>query len=179
MSNDLIFIVLWVLVFVILWAIVVYNNIISAINSAEETKSTIDVMLKNRFDLLPNLVAVVKWYTKHEAETLEKIAALRTWNNDIELDWAIGSAIKNVFAVAEWYPDLKANENFHMLQLQIEAMEDKLQAARRTYNAAVKHLLDNTMMFPNNLMANTMTIPKFTMFEAEASEKGNPGIKNL
>jgi LemA protein len=75
--------------FIAIWAIISYNSIISAINSAEETKSSIDVMLKNRFDLLPNLVATVKQYAKHEADTLEKITALRTGTNDIQLDGQI------------------------------------------------------------------------------------------
>jgi LemA protein len=148
-------------------------------NSAKETKSSIDVMLKNRFDLLPNLVATVKGYMKHEAEVLEKLTAMRTWANDIQLDNQVWWAIKTIFAVAENYPNLKANENFLLLQVQIGAIEDKLQAARRTYNAAVKYLLDKKMMFPSNIIASNMDIPEFPMFEATTEERLNPWVAGL
>lgn len=179
MSSNLLFIVIWIIAFILLWAIVSYNGLISAINSAKETKSSIDVMLKNRFDLLPNLVATVKQYMNHEADTLEKLTAQRTGTNDVELDGQVTNAVRNLLAVAENYPDLKASTNFNTLQLQIEWIEDRLQAARRTYNAAVKHLMDKKMMFPSNLIANTMNIPEFPMFEAAESEKINPQVGDL
>ena len=179
MTNTYIFILVGTIAFILIRWVISYNTIISAINSAKETKSTIDVMLKNRFDLLPNLVAVVKWYTKHEAEVLEKITSLRTWSNDMQLDGQLGGAIRNIFAVAENYPDLKANQNFLTLQIQIAAIEDKLQAARRTYNAAVKYLLDKKMMFPSNIIANSIDIPEFPMFEATIEERVNPWVDAL
>lgn len=179
MTPNALFISIWVIAFILLWAIVSYNGIIWAINGAKETKSSIDVMLKNRFDLLPNLVATVKQYMWHEADTLEKLTSLRTWSNDVELDGQVSSALKNLLAVAENYPDLKASTNFNTLQLQIEGIEDRLQAARRTYNAAVKHLMDKTMMFPGSLIASTMTIPAFPMFEAMETEKENPQVWDL
>lgn len=179
MSPNSMFILIWIIAFILLRAIISYNGLISAINSAKETKSSIDVMLKNRFDLLPNLVATVKQYMHHEADTLEKLTAQRTGANDIELDGQVTSAVKNLLAVAENYPDLKASTNFNTLQLQIEGIEDRLQAARRTYNAAVKHLLDKRMMFPSNLIAGMMTIPEFPMFEATETEKVNPQVGDL
>ncbi len=179
MDNNTALILITIIVLVIIWAIVVYNNIIRSINSAKETKSTIDVMLKNRFDLLPNLVSVVKKYMIYEVETLEKITLLRTGSNDISLDWQLSAALKNIIAVAENYPELKASQNFNTLQLQIEWIEDKLQAARRTYNASVKKLFDTTMMFPWNLIALQMNIPEFEMFEVSNEEKANPDVNKL
>ena len=97
----------------------------------------------------------------------------------MQLDGQLGGAIRNIFAVAENYPDLKANQNFLTLQIQIAAIEDKLQAARRTYNAAVKYLLDKKMMFPSNIIANSIAIPEFPMFEATTEERANPGVDAL
>ena len=179
MSPNILFIVIGIIAFILLRAVVSYNGLISAINSAKETKSSIDVMLKNRFDLLPNLIATVKQYMNHEADTLEKLTSQRTWTNDVELDGQVTNAVKNLLAVAENYPDLKASTNFNTLQLQIEGIEDRLQAARRTYNAAVKHLLDKKMMFPSNLIANSMNIPEFPMFEVVETEKINPQVGDL
>lgn len=136
-------------------------------------------MLKNRFDLLPNLVATVKQYMGHEADTLENLTKMRTGANDMELDGQVSSAVKNLLVVAENYPDLKASTNFNTLQLQIEWIEDKLQASRRTYNAAVKHLLDAKMMFPGSLIASQMSIPEFPMFEVAANEAVNPQVSEL
>lgn len=136
-------------------------------------------MLKNRFDLLPNLVATVKQYMGHEADTLENLTKMRTGANDMELDGQVSSAVKNLLVVAENYPDLKASTNFNTLQLQIEWIEDKLQASRRTYNAAVKQLLDAKMMFPGSLIASKMSIPEFPMFEVAANEAVNPQVSEL
>ena len=168
-----------IIIFLIIRIIIVYNNIIWSINGARESKSSVDVMLKNRYDLLPNLISVVKKYMIYEADTLEKITKLRTWTNDVSLDTQISSAIKTILALAENYPDLKASNNFNTLQLQIEWIEDKLQASRRTYNAAVKKLLDTTMMFPWNLIALQMNIPEFEMFEVSNEEKANPDVNKL
>lgn len=179
MTPTIIFIIWAIVLFLLIWIVSSYNTLISAINSAKETKSSIDVMLKNRFDLLPNLVATVKEYMQHEAETLQKLTELRTWANDEELDGQVTSALKSLLVVAENYPDLKASTNFNTLQLQIEWIEDKLQAARRTYNAAVKYLMDRTMMFPSNIIANMMTIPTFQLFEVAESEKANPNVTEL
>ncbi len=179
MSPNILFIIIGFIAFILLRAVVFYNGIIWAINSAKETKSSIDVMLKNRFDLLPNLVATVKQYMWHEADILEKLTAQRTGSNDVELDGQVSSAVKNLLVVAENYPNLKASTNFNTLQLQIEGIEDRLQAARRTYNAAVKHLLDKKMMFPGNLIAGMVNIPDFPMFEVVETEKANLQVWNL
>ncbi|MBP7007493.1 LemA family protein [Patescibacteria group bacterium] len=101
------------------------------------------------------------------------MTAQRTGSNDVELDGQVSSAVKNLLVVAENYPNLKASTNFNTLQLQIEGIEDRLQAARRTYNAAVKHLLDKKMMFPGNLIAGMVNIPDFPMFEVVETEKAN------
>ena len=103
MTNNFVFIAGWALLLLILWIIFTYNGIISAINAAKEAKSSIDVMLKNRFDLLPNLVATVKEYMWHEADTLEKLTQMRTWTNDMELDGQVSSAVKNLLVVAELF----------------------------------------------------------------------------
>lgn len=141
-------------------------------------------MLKNRFDLIPNIIASVKQYMKHEENILTKVTKLRTqminadngskeyfdaWNQ-------ISGALKTIFAVAENYPDLKSNTNFLELQRQLERMEDKLQAARRSYNAAVKDFRNRKEQFPSNIVAGFMVLPRYEMYEIDQAETKNPSV---
>ncbi len=174
----IIYVVLGFLVLVILWVIATYNRFISLINRAKEAWSDIDVQLKRRYDLIPNLVSTVKGYATHESSAFEKVTAARTaamgasgLEEKGKAELGLASALKSVFAIAEAYPELKANQNFHSLQNELSDTENKIQAARRFYNGNVRDL--NTMMeqFPANAIAGMFKFGKMEFFELEADEQ--------
>lgn len=148
-------------VIILIFVIKLYNNIISKKNAIENSASDIQVQLKMRYDLVNNLVQVVKWYAIYEKSTLEKITALRSsfWNiNSIEqlknLDQNITSWIQWIFAIAENYPQLKADKNFLLLQNQLQDIETTISWARRYYNATLKGYNNSIQMFPWSLVAS-------------------------
>ena len=188
MDNNILYIILVGIVFFAVLAIWIYNSLISAKNNAEESKSAIDTVFQNRYDLIPNLVEVVKQYAKHEKETLEGVVKMRSnlvdswWEPTKErfaeenmLSWTM----KSIFALSENYPDLKADKSFIQLQNQWTEIEDRLQGARRAYNAAVKALRNKKEMFPSNIIAWMMTLPVYDMFEADEVAKVTPKAKDL
>lgn len=167
-----------VLLLLFLWA--TYNGLVKTNVRVEEAWSDITVQLKRRMDLIPNLVSTVKGYAKHEAETLEKVVAQRS--NAIggsvaetaETENMLSGALKSLFAVAESYPDLKANQNFLQLQEELVDTEDKIQASRRFYNGAVRELNTKVQIFPTNIFAGMLGFKKREFFEVEdraAAEK--------
>lgn len=159
--------------------VVMYNGIIGAKNNAAESFSAIDTVLQNRYDLIPNLVEVVKQYASHESGTLKEVTDLRSKllsNHDasperFQQENALYSGMKSIFAIAENYPDLKASANFLELQEQWSEIEDRLQGARRAYNAAAKELQNKKEMFPTNVVAGMMNVPAYPMYEAEEAAK--------
>jgi LemA protein len=154
-----------------LWA--TYNSLVKTNIRAEEAWSDITVQLKRRMDLIPNLVESVKGYAKHEAQTLEKVVAQRSnaiggsVEETAQTDNMISGALKSLFAVAESYPDLKANQNFLQLQEELVDTENKVQAARRFYNGAVRDLNTKIQVFPTNLFAGMLGFKKREFFEVE------------
>lgn len=162
-----------VLLLIFLWA--TYNGLVKTNVRVDEAWSDITVQLKRRLDLIPNLVNTVKGYAKHEAEVLEKIAAERAGavkgNGSVQeaaqAENALTGALKSVFAVAESNPDLKANQNFLQLQEELVDAEDKIQAARRFYNGAVRELNTKVQVFPTNIFANMLGFKKRDFFEVE------------
>jgi len=181
-------IIILILIWFGIFFMFVYNTIISTKNRVEETKSTIDVYLQNRYDLIPNLVEVVKKYAEHEKWLLEEVTKLRselvkqTWEftedrfkKENMLTWAL----KSIFAVSENYPDLKANQNFIALQNQWTEIEDNIAAARRTYNSAVKDLRDKKQMIPYNIIANMIKLPDYDYFKADSEAKVRLNAKEL
>lgn len=145
---------------VVLWLIYVFNSLISLLNRADNAWADIDVQLKRRYDLVPNLVEVVKGYAKHERGTFEKVAAARaaaqmssTPDQKNQTETALASGILTLFALAEAYPQLKANEEFLHLQNNLAEIENALQGARRYYNAVVRDLNTKLQVFPNNAVA--------------------------
>ena len=169
----ILWIVVGVVVLVLLFVWATYNGLVKTNVRAEEAWSDITVQMKRRFDLIPNLVKTVKGYAKHEAQTLEKVTKART---DVmsgspaeaaKADNQITEALKSVFAVAESYPDLKANQNFLQLQDELVDTEDKIQAARRFYNGAVRELNTKVQMFPTNIFANMLGFKKREFFEVD------------
>ncbi len=162
----------------IIYAIMTYNGIINAKNSVKESFSAIDTVLQNRYDLIPNLVEVVKQYAAHESGVLSKVTEMRSklLSGGQSADAgrfadenALQSTMKSIFAIAENYPELKASANFLELQTQWSEMEDRMQGARRAYNAAVKELDNKKQMFPSNIVAGMMTIEPYAMYEADES----------
>ena len=154
---------------ILLICIISYNLLVSKRNQAENAFATIDVMLKKRFDLIPNLVTIAKQYAEHEKEVFSKIAQMRSMNyakmsdtDKMELDNNFNKAEERLLVIAENYPELKASENFLQLQRTLNETEEQLAAARRTYNAAVTDYNNSVQSFPSNLIANSF---KFTRKE--------------
>ena len=160
-----------VLLLLFLWA--TYNSLVKTNIRVEEAWSDITVQLKRRLDLIPNLVSTVKGYAKHEAETLEKVVEQRSnaiggsVKETAETEDMLSGALKSLFAVAESYPDLKANQNFLQLQDELVDTEDKIQASRRFYNGAVRELNTKVQVFPTNIFAGMLGFKKREFFEVE------------
>lgn len=160
-----------VIVVACLYLMTCYNGLVQLKNKVEEAFSTMDVYLKKRFDLVPNLVATVKGYAKHEAETLEKVIGMRsgakTTAEQIEAEKQMTTAIRNVMVTVERYPELKANENFMNLQHQLRSLEEDIANSRRYYNGTVRQFNDKVMMFPSNLVAGAFHFEKQPMYEVD------------
>jgi LemA protein len=171
------YIVLIILVVVVFWAIFAYNRFVTLINRAKEAWSDIDVQLKRRYDLIPNLVNTVKGYATHESDAFENVTKARAQamgaQNIVDkgkTENVLTSALKTVFAVAEAYPDLKANQNFLSLQTELSDTENKIQASRRFYNGNVRDLNIATDSFPSNVISNIFHFVKMEMFTLDESE---------
>jgi len=165
-------IIIAVAVVIILWFIGTYNGLITRRNHVSESWSDIDVQLKRRYDLIPNLMESVKGYMTHERETLEKVTAARTvamgaktMTEHAKSENMITEALKSVFAVAENYPDLKASQNFLQLQDELSDTENKIQAARRFYNSNVMDYNTKIQSVPSNIVAGMFTFTAREFFE--------------
>jgi LemA protein len=167
-------ITLWILIAVVvvilLWLVLAYNGLVQTRNRAQEAYSDIDVQLKRRYDLIPNLVESVKGYASHEKTVFEDVTKARsnamqaTGADKAGAENQLSGALKSLFAVAENYPDLKANQNFLQLQGEITDTEDKIQAARRFYNGMVRDLNTKIQVFPTNVFANMLGFTKMDFF---------------
>ncbi|MFA5330481.1 MAG: LemA family protein [Prolixibacteraceae bacterium] len=181
-------IVILVIVFVIfLIFFSVYNNLTRKKNQVFNAFGTIDVQLKNRYDLIPNLVATVQQYTTHEKDLLTKITELRSKamnsgtspEEKVHVDNQISSSLSGLMVAVENYPNLKASENFINLQRTLNEVESQIAAARRTYNAAVTDYNNAIQMFPGNLLAGMMQLSAKEVFAATEAERSNVNVKNL
>lgn len=182
--NTVLLILLGVVVAIVLWVIAVYNGLITLRNRTEEAWSDIDVQLKRRYDLIPNLVETVKGYATHEQQTFEKVIQARSAamgaqsiEDKAKAENALSQTLKSIFALAENYPDLKASQNFLQLQDDLRDTEDKIQAARRFYNANVRDFNTKIQVFPNNLIAAQLKFKKFEFFDIDEAERANPQVK--
>lgn len=171
MSTPLI-IFLAVVAVIVLWIIFAYNRFVTFINRVKESWADIDVQLKRRYDLIPNLVNSVKGYVTHERGTLEKVTEARTkamqagtMGEHGRAENMLSEALKSLFAVSENYPDLKANQNFLELQRELSDTENKIQAARRFYNTNVRDLNTKVDSFPANVIASVFKFKKSDFFE--------------
>ena len=169
---------------VVLWIIAIYNGLIKLKNRTDEAWSDIDVQLKRRYDLIPNLIETVKGYAAHEKEVFEKVTEARTSAmsatapaDKTQAENMLSGALKSLFAVAEAYPDLKANQNFLELQRELTDTENKIMAARRFYNGNVRDFNTKLQIFPTNIIAGILKFTKREFFEAEEGEKTLPKVK--
>lgn len=179
MLETILLILLGVLIFggllLVLWGISVYNSLITLRNNADEAFSTMDVFLKKRYDLIPNLVETVKGYTKHESETLEKVVKARNLamgassaQEKIASEANLSSELKNLISVVvEQYPDLKANQNFIDLQNQLKTIETEIANSRKYYNGAVKVYNVKREIFPSSVVAGMFKFEKKALFEVD------------
>ena len=173
--------ILFILVVLIaLWLAFTYNSLVRLRNRAQEAWADINVQLKRRYDLIPNLVETVKGYASHEKQVLENVTKARsqamqaTGSAKAGAENQLSSTLKSLFAVAENYPDLKANQNFSKLQDELTDTEDKLQAARRFYNGQVRDLNTKRETFPTNLMANAFGFAKMDFFGSVSDAERAP-----
>lgn len=180
---DILTIIIIIVAAIILWVISVYNRLIVLKNRVKEAWSDIDVQLKRRYNLIPNLVNTVKGYATHERELFEKVTKARTFAMEAgtmkerqEAENALSSTLKSLFAVAENYPDLKASNNFLELQRELRDTEDKIQASRRFYNTNVRDFNTKIETFPTNIMAGMLNFKKWEFFEAAEGEKAVPEV---
>jgi LemA protein len=161
----------------------IYNKLVRLRNGAEEAFESINVFLKQRYDLIPNLVNTIKGYTQYESGTLEKIVQLRSQAMNAggkdggASEMALSSALKSVFALAENYPDLKASNDFMQLQETLTGLEESIQRARRYYNASARDLNDAVEVFPNNLIAGPFGFGRMTYFEVSEVETQNVKVQ--
>ena len=167
-------VILAVIVIIGLWAVSLYNKLVSKRTLVKEAWSGIDVSLKKRYDLLPNLVETVKGYAAHEKSTLEEVTRYRTASMNAgstaekaQAESGLTRALGSLFAVAENYPDLKANENFRQLQVELSAIENNLESARRYYNGTVRENNILVESFPSNIVAGMFKFEKSEFFEIE------------
>lgn len=177
-------IIVVVLVIIGLWLAGTYNKLVRKRNNAKEGFSTMDVYLKKRFDMIPNLVETVKGYASHERETLEavmkarsQVATAGTFNQKVEHENMLTGALGRLFAVAENYPDLKANQNFLNLQEQLKSVEQDIANARKFYNGTVKDLNNSIEQFPSNIVAGLFHFEKMPMFEINEESRENVQVK--
>jgi LemA protein len=178
-------IVLGVVVLLVIWAIVSYNSLVSLREQVRAAWAQIDVVLKRRHDLIPNLVETVKGYASHERDTLERVIAARnaavaapTPSAAVAAEGQLSGALRQLFAVAEAYPDLKANANFMQLQSELTASENQISSFRQSYNALVQRYNTAMLSFPTNLMAGPFGFTAQPFFEVQdAAQREAPVVK--
>ena len=171
-------IIVFLVLIIVIYALKAYNGFIRMVNKIDEAYATMDVYLKKRYDLIPNLVNTVKGYAAHEQETLDKVIKARaaaqgaaTVEDKIAGENALSGTLKTLFAVAQAYPDLKANTNFINLQQQLQNIEGEIANSRKYYNAVVRDYNTKTQVFPSSIIAGMFKFEKKTMFEITNSEE--------
>ena len=177
-------IVLGILIVVILFVVTSYNRLVVLRNRVKDQWAQIDVQLKRRFDLIPNLVETVKGYTKHESETLENVIKARntflsatTPDAEMEADGELTKAITKLFALTDSYPELKANTNFIELQTELRQTEEKIASSRQFYNDTVLTYNNKIEVIPTNIVASLFNFKREAFFEAQEKERENVQVK--
>lgn len=180
----MLYVILIIFVAIIIYVLVLYNSFIKLDNKVEEAFSIMDVYLKKRWDLIPNLVETVKSYSKHEKETLSKVIDLRnntyddlSNNEKIRKNEVLSNSINKIIALAESYPDLKASSNYKDLSDKLTKVNDEIANSRKYYNGCVRIYNNKVEMFPNNIFAKLFGYKSKLMFEASDEEKKNINVK--
>ena len=177
--DTIILMTLVVIAILIILIIKEYNKIIKLQNKVKSSESGIDIYLNQRFDLIPNLVECVKGYAKHEKQLLENITKQRTEyakNQNLKKAGELNKSLNKVIAIAENYPELKANELYTNLSNNLISIEDEIANSRKYYNGTVRNFNNKIQMFPNNILAKLFRFKEFKMFEANAEKKNNVGV---
>jgi len=177
-----VWVIVGVIVVLLLIVVVIYNSLIRSRNRVDNAWSQIDVQLKRRYDLIPNLVETVKGYAAHERQTLEAVTAARAGaisaqksgnvQEQAQAENVLSGALKSLFAVSEAYPDLKANQNFLQLQEELTSTEDRIAYSRQFYNDSVLNYNNSIQVFPKNVLAGMFNFEKREFFEGEAEAQG-------
>ena len=177
------YIVVGIIVIILLYALITYNNLVKLNNSLKEAFGTMDVYLKKRWDLIPNLVETVKGYASHEENTLKEVINLRnkaydnmSSNEKIKTNQAVSKDINKLMIIAENYPDLKASQNFQDLTKQLAKTEEDIANARKYYNAVTEQFNNKVEMFPSNIFAKLFGYKHQDMFEIESNQRENVKI---
>ncbi len=176
----MIYLIIGVIALLVIYVLVTYNGFVRMKNRVDESFSTMDIYLKKRWDLIPNIVETVKGYAKHEKSTLSEVIKLRNGAYDnmssdekIKANQQLSKGITKIMALAEQYPVLKANENFKDLSTQLTKIEDEIANSRKYYNGTVREFNDKVQMFPGNIVANIFGYKAKVMFEANEEERKN------
>lgn len=171
---PILYIVLAIIVIILIWLVAKYNGFVTLRTRAQEAWADIDVQLKRRYDLIPNLVNTVKGYATHESTAFEKVTEARARamqagspSEKADAENQLSGTLKSLFAISEAYPELKANTNFLALQQELSDTENKIQAARRFYNGNVRDLNAGIQMFPGNIIASMFGFTKMDFFQLE------------
>ncbi len=166
-----------------LWLIFTFNRLVTLKNRVQEALGDIEVQLKRRYDLIPNLVNTVKGYAKHEESVFTQVTQARsramqatTTGEHAQAEQALSQTLKSLFAVAESYPDLKASDNFRHLQTELVDAEDKIQASRRFYNSQTRDFNTKLQLFPTNLIANLLGFTAYAFYDAPAEADATPHV---
>ena len=177
-------VVIAIIVLIAIYVLVQYNSFVKLNNRVREAFSTMDVYLKKRWDLIPNIVETVKDYAKHESQVLEDIVKLRNSSYDkmslsdkIETNQQLSGELSKIMAVAESYPDLKASQNYSDLINQLSKIEDEIANSRKYYNAVVRNLNTKVEMFPSNLIAKMFNFKTLKMIESKETERNNVNVQ--
>ncbi|NLY03628.1 MAG: LemA family protein [Campylobacter sp.] len=184
--STIITIILILIASVVLWGVGIYNLLISKRNQVKNIRAGVDTQLKKRYDLIPNLVATVKEYMKHEKETLSEITSLRSRAmstkdraEEFDLNNQLSKLLSGINVAIEAYPELKASQNVMHLQETLTETEEQISAARRAYNSSVMSLNNAIEMFPSNIIASMFNFKKDLFFEIEEGEKTAPNISEM
>ena len=181
MQNYFLWIIIGVPALILLWAVFAYNRFVRLVNQAKEAWSDIEVQMKRRYDLIPNVVETVKGYAAHERNVLENVTKARTQamgaqsiEDHAKAENVLAGTLKTLFAVAEGYPDLKANANFLDLQRELADTENKMMASRRFYNGTVMNLNTAIQTFPTNIIAQSFGFKEEKFFAAGSEDEKEP-----
>ena len=176
----MVYILIGIILLSLIYIFITYNSFIKLSNIVQEAFSTMDIYLKKRWDLVPNLVEVVKGYASHEKAVLEQVTTLRTntyqnmsMDKKINVNEQLTQGISKIMAISESYPDLKANQNFLELSRELTKIEDEIANSRKYYNGSVRIFNTKIQIFPNNIIAKLFNFKEANMFEANIEEKNN------